>query len=237
MKTFVVNLDKNVVRMAFMHEQLCRLKVDYERLPAVYGKSLSIEERKSLFSAFRSFLAMGVRLSDGEIGCALSHCEIYRRMDMEHLPIVLVLEDDVEIGDGLRQELLEIESFADVASPQVFLLSSHAVKEKKSGGIERIHGGTCTDGYVITLPAARLIRKANYPVVTVADRWRRWERRFGVKMYRVWPTVVRQKNETFGTDISNNLRTAPIGVRKFLYKCVRAFEVFVDWLWYCVTGR
>ena len=155
----------------------------------------------------------------------------------EKIPIALVLEDDVEIASTLPQKMLEIESMADVSCPQVFLLSSHDVKAKKEKGIESIHGGSCADGYVITLPAASLIYKANMPVVTVADRWRRWERRFGIEMYRVWPTVVRQNNEAFGTDISNNPRLVPTGIGKFCRKCLRVPEVFADWLWYKIIGR
>jgi hypothetical protein len=87
---------------------------------------------------------------------------------------------------------------------QVFLLSALGAEEKNKLGIERIKGGLCTDGYIVTLSAAKRIYNANFPVVTVADAWLRWGKRFGVEMFRAWPTVVGQDNDRFGTDISIN---------------------------------
>ena len=42
----VINLEKNKERMAFMDRQLKAFGLDYERIPAVYGATLTKDERK-----------------------------------------------------------------------------------------------------------------------------------------------------------------------------------------------
>ena len=124
MKVFVINLDKNKERMMFMDAQLKRLGIEYERVSAIYGKELSLEVRKRDFSKVRSFLASGVRLRDGEIGCALSHCKIYKEMDAKEIAVAVVLEDDVVVTDEMPNVLSQVRMFLDCEKAQVFLLSS-----------------------------------------------------------------------------------------------------------------
>lgn len=202
MKVFVINLAKNTERMASMDAQLKGLGLEYERIEAVYGKALSKEERKTQFAAFRSYCAAGRRLNDGEIGCSLSHCSIYRKMVAEKIPYALILEDDVIIANEVHSTLKAVEDFIDPTKPQVVLLSAHNEKSANSVRIGRIYGGMFTDGYVITLPAAKLLLKVNFPVVTEADRWGRWARWFGLELYKVCPSCIRQDWERFGTDIN-----------------------------------
>ena len=241
MKVYVINLDKNVERMGNMSLQLRRLGVDFERIPAVYGASLTKEERKGCFAPFRSFCAMGYKLLVGEIGCALSHCKVYKRMIDNKIGAALVLEDDVVINDLMLTVITNVERFMDAAKAQVFLLSSFGIEEKKVSGIERIKGGMCTDGYVITLPAAKIILRANYPVLTVSDGWARWERQYGVEMYRAWPTVVRQDNNMYGSDI--NMHLGDIEFNKHAHMCamlmrpIRAIGKVIDAMMFFVTGR
>lgn len=236
MKIFVVNLTKNTERMASMDAQLKGLGLEYERIDAVYGKTLSKAERKMQFASFRSYCAAGYRLYDGEIGCALSHLAIYRRMVERGIPMALVLEDDVVLDGGLKDRIEEIDKFADGAKPQVFLLSAHGAMAAGKDGIERIEGGTCADGYVITLPAAKIVLRANFPVVTVADCWRRWARRYGLELYRVWPTAVRQDNGRFGTDINPYMARPYRAIMRKIFarikRPIRAIGITIDWIYF-----
>lgn len=238
MKAYVINLDKNIDRMVFMKSQLNRLGVEYERFSAVNGKELTKQQRRGGFSAFRSFLAMGIRLTDGEIGCALSHAMIYRKMQDKEIPIALILEDDVLLADCFCNVLEKaVAGFIDCNKPQVILLSSHACCQKHEDGIERITSGMCTDGYLITLPAARMLYKANYPVITVADRWHRWVKRLGLELYRIWPTVVQQNNNQFGTDVNTVQRIQKNVVFRFFQKLIRLPELIIDWTLFVFTRR
>lgn len=235
MKTFLVNLDKEQTRLVHMIAQLARLGIDFERIPAVYGKDLSPEDLKMSFSVFRSFCAMGRKLTLGEIGCSLSHLAIYRKMIKAEIPYALIFEDDIVIDASITEKLIEIEKMVTPNKAQVILFSALGFKGGDENGIFQNNEAMCTDGYVITLSAAKKIYHANYPVVTTADAWPRWIKRLGLEVYCCWPPIVQQDNDTFGTDINTANRKAAAGLWKWLRKMRRVLEVFIDWLWFKIT--
>ena len=204
MKTFLINLDKNADRLEYMARQLNGLGLSFERFPAVYGKALSAEERSRMFAARRSLLAMRRRMSDGEIGCALSHVGVYKKMIEQNIPAAVVLEDDVVLDERFVFALRRVEAAADPSKPQICLFSAY----KQPGAdvfpeeIRRVPALYCADGYLLTLAAAKLIAKINYPVTCVADDFKRWRRYFGLELYQVYPATVRQDNDSFGSDLS-----------------------------------
>ena len=86
----------------------------------------------------------------------------------------------------------------------------------------------CADAYVLTLPAAELILKANSPVITVADSFKRWRRRFGLEIFRALPATATQDDETFASE------------NQVLPKSgwfVRNTMKILDWLVWRVSGR
>ena len=95
MKTFLINLDREKARLSATDAQLKRLRIDYERIPAVYGKTLPADVLHDAVDHFRWWCAIGWPVSPGQIGCAMSHYAIYRRMMYENIPVACVFEDDV----------------------------------------------------------------------------------------------------------------------------------------------
>ncbi|HDR2572978.1 TPA: glycosyltransferase family 25 protein, partial [Enterobacter ludwigii] len=74
MKIFIVNLKKSVERRKKMEAQLNALGLSAEFIEAVDGRLMSEEERKGVTANVNyAFLP-------GEIGCALSHQKIYKKM-------------------------------------------------------------------------------------------------------------------------------------------------------------
>ncbi len=106
--TFVINLDKDVERMHFMHEQLTKLNIPYTRESAVYGKNYqpSLAEYDEVQALEKGRHA----LLPGEIGCALSHAHVIQKIVAEKISYALILEDDVELPDNfdriLEKEIL-----------------------------------------------------------------------------------------------------------------------------------
>lgn len=230
MKTYLINLDRNPERLDFMRGQLERLGIAFERFPAVWGKGLSDSERKSGFSRTRSFIAAGKRLSDAEIGVAMSHVGCCRRMVEGDVPYALVLEDDVVLSSGFRDALSRVEAFINPGRPQLVLLSGYGVPgaESMPEEIRAEKSAWCADAYVLTLSAAKLILKANSPVITVADSFKRWRRRFGLEIFRTLPSTARQDDETFASE------------NQVLPKSgwfVRNAMKILDWLIWRVSGR
>lgn len=225
-----------------MERQLKELNLSYEFIDAIFGKELSDDERARSVNSFRALMANGRQLSQGEIGCALSHDLIYRKMISEDIPCCVVMEDDVLIDSKFVQVLEEVESFSDTNKPQVVLFSSEGVSVKKDHGIERITSGMFTDCYFISQSAAGMILDANFPVVNVADRWGVWVKRKGIELYRAWPTTITQDYMQFGTDISANgglPGKVPhiLSPRLILWKCWRMLGLAVDYLLWKVRGK
>lgn len=78
--------------------------MDVEWVEAVNGRELSQADTDRLFDA-RRFVCRYNRLPyPGEIGCALSHRECYRRLVESDNDIALVLEDDVLFLDHVHVE-------------------------------------------------------------------------------------------------------------------------------------
>ena len=230
MKTFLINLDRNPERLEFMRGQLDRLGMAFERFPAVYGRELSPESRAKGFSRVRSFVASKKRLSDAEIGVAMSHVGCCRRMVEEGVRYALVLEDDVVLSDGFPAALSRVEAFLSPGRPQLVLLSGYGVAgaENMPSEIRAEKSAWCADAYVLTLPAAKLILRANDPVITVADSFKRWRRSFGLELYRALPATARQDDETFKSE-NQVLPKSGWLVRNLMW--------MLDWVLIKFTGR
>ena len=243
MKCFLINLDKNPERLEYMDRQLKALGIPYERFPGVFGKGLGKAELKKCFSSFRSVCVEGRRMVPGEIGCALSHIGVYKRILKDNLPYALVLEDDVILLPELPSALKKIEGIIKADKPQVYMLSCHGHGFKKNGekeaGVEMIGGATSADAYCISKAAAALIVKSNYPVVSVADRWSRWRKHLGLQMYRLWPVVAAQDRVTWHLGISEIKveRKVLRGMKKIVHKVNRVWQVFADNLFFFFIGR
>jgi GR25 family glycosyltransferase involved in LPS biosynthesis len=102
---YLINLDKDKDRLAFMDEQLTKTNITYTRIQAVYGKELSSDERKKYYNEE----AKGEhRLNDGELGCALSHRKALEETVQKKEGYALVLEDDVALPENFK-DILERE--------------------------------------------------------------------------------------------------------------------------------
>ena len=205
MKTFLINLDKNAERMASATKRLAEVGVEFERVPAVYGKALSAAERRECFDAFRWWCAMGRPATPGEIGCAMSHLNVYRRMTEENIPFACVMEDDVVPGDKIKSQLQFVEEWYRAGNEGVVLVSNHSRKDLASDGQvifeqgeRKIVGGVMdyfTECYTLTLNDARKILKANCPVCAPADAWGRWGKYYGLKLLHVIPSAAAQDGQ------------------------------------------
>jgi glycosyl transferase family 25 len=229
-KTFLINLDRNPERLAFMRGQLDGLGIAFERFPAIYGRELSPEARAKGFSRTRSFIASKKCLSDAEIGVAMSHVGCCRRMVEEDERYALILEDDVVLSGDFPSTLSRVEAFLNPGRPQLVVLSGYGVAgaESMPPEIRAEKSAWCADAYVLTLPAAKLILEANDPVITVADSFKRWRRWFGLELYRALPATARQDDETFKSE-NQVLPKSGWLVRNLMW--------VLDWILIKLTGR
>lgn len=254
MKVFVINLDRDRERLAAVDKQLRRLGVEYERIPAVYGKSLSTVEKNGKVNRFRWGCAVGRSITDGELGCALSHAGCYHRIVDEGLDCVCILEDDVVIDDRMREVLGKLEPEVSPSVPAVYLLSNHSDPDAQDGEgvngftsprdtefqIIRVKSDMFAEAYVVSNAGARALLKANYPIITPCDWWRRWSRIGVIELYHVFPTVCRQDKQSYEshTQPVNCFDVRKLSMPAFVfYKIWRCIGKIADMLLFRLTGR
>ncbi|MGH2303434.1 glycosyltransferase family 25 protein [Enterobacter hormaechei] len=201
MKIFIVNLKKSVERRQKMEAQLQALGLEAEFIEAVDGRLMSEEERKSVTAKVNyAFLP-------GEIGCALSHQKIYKKMIDENIDNALILEDDVVLDEEFKKVLAQISIPAD--RPSVILLSrSNKFFKKPLKKLTNKHSlhktlhATTTHSYIVNKIAARSLLKGLNPVWIVADKWALFEDMSLVDVYSVVPHPVHLSDEAKSSTIN-----------------------------------
>ena len=234
MKIYVINLDKDKVRLETIDARLRAFGLSYERIPAVDGRLLTTEEKRKSVNAFRNWSALGRKMRDGEIGCGLSHLRAYRKIVEAGDALACVLEDDVILDDRFPDVLHRIEQVPARTNAQVFLLNNHTGGELRAGvdGFVLISARTALymEGYVISLKAARNLLRANWPLQTPSDGFGRFVERGAIKLCYAAPTVCSQQQTRYvsntagkGVRVSNLSR-----VRWCLYKLNRVVGLSLD---------
>lgn len=98
--TWVINLDRAPERLARIRQRLGELGLPFTRLPAVDARVLTTQQAALLDEAeYRR--RHGMTPLAGELGCYLSHVEVMRAFLAGTARFALVLEDDVQLHDGL----------------------------------------------------------------------------------------------------------------------------------------
>lgn len=235
MKTFVVNLEKDIARKEFMEKQLNKLEVPFDFFPAVLGKSLTEKELKQNYNDKKAFIHQCRSLVLAEIGCALSHINIYKKMVEEDIQVACIFEDDVILPAHLKDSLKLIEIEIDKKLPEAILLSPAETKGvgillNENHQLSKYKNGFYTSAYVINLLGAKVMLKELYPVNDVADCWSRLNKHKIIKIRAVVPTLTEQQQEVFGSSTTDDINnSAKYSLRiKIKFKMCRLFWKTID---------
>ncbi|TCV02496.1 glycosyl transferase family 25 [Samsonia erythrinae] len=154
-----------------MIKQCSDLNIDFEFFPAIRGSALTEEDKK------KHLAPISLLNTPGELGCALSHIFIYKKMIDENIKIALILEDDALLGQGIV-DVVNFLGKEEELEPTVTLLSPISkyidIKKKQINKIYNIYDGltgTLAHGYVINNSAAHSLYKFLYPAWSIADHW------------------------------------------------------------------
>ena len=240
MKIFVINLEKDPARRAFMEKQLRELGLEYEIFRGVLGSALTKEELAECFDERHSIRNFGFRLIPAHIGCSLSHVRLYAEIIRRELPCALILEDDAILPPNLKEVVDAIESSLDKRIPQTVLLSP----SEREGAGKRTPLGTTgyalvpygkafyTSSYIVNQSAARALYRELYPIHDVADCWTRLKRYRVVEIRTIFPALIRQEQGAFTSSTNADMNAAIARGQCFglRYKLRRAsckvFDVF-----------
>lgn len=192
-----------------MQNLLKDIPIDYEFFPAVYGKSITNIEQ--FYDSKLAEKRAKRQLNVGEIGCALSHKAIYKKMIDENISQALILEDDISFLPNFFEVYTAMSQFN--VGNKVVLLGTTAKKPMKKVWKKNLfnsysmylvlnsYGGTY--GYIIGLDAAKRIYYHNEKVFIEADKWKYYRR-----LSQIWlvsPSIV-EVNEVFPSEIGDDLR-------------------------------
>ena len=98
-KIYVINLARSPDRWERISYQLNSMGLQYERVEAVDGKLLSERDIRDNFNEEKFEIVSGHKLVAGEVGCALSHINIWKKIANENQSGAIIIEDDVVLKE------------------------------------------------------------------------------------------------------------------------------------------
>lgn len=239
MKVFVINLDGAGERRCFMAKQLAELGINYEFFPAVDGRKISDKELATVSDArwFRRYVGRDMTRSD--LGCALSHVYLYKKMVEEGLESALVLEDDAWITPALKEIVVALEKDIQGLPVDVVLLSECIVSSKNTWRkglylMSPVVDALFTHAYVITNYGAQKLIHSLFPIRHPADAWNWLIKHHLIRIEAIHPVLATQ-NQTvdFVADRVSFKKYSAAWIRRKLWRAFwRLFDRVVPVRWH-----
>jgi glycosyl transferase, family 25 len=165
-----------------MEAQLQHIGLEHRFPAAVDGREMTSEDRDALVDE-EAVARHPDWLTPGQIGCALSHLQVYREIIDEDQGVALVLEDDVILPPNILVLLSEVEE--QISGNEVIMLYFRAFGtcefstvdaiELRTGGLLvyplDVHPLVTTAAYVISAGACRGMAEHVVPVRAGPDSW------------------------------------------------------------------
>jgi GR25 family glycosyltransferase involved in LPS biosynthesis len=171
---FIIFLEQNP-RCEALCGALRQLEIPFEMVAAKSVRDYAGSELTAVYDEHRAIRRVGRPMGRGEIGCALSHCDVYLRILERGIPLALVLEEDAIPGPHFKSFWLASASLPE----HVELLSLYSeegfIRRRDSGSLAGValHEATLmlsnTVGYYIRRDCAARLMTSNTPVSMVAD--------------------------------------------------------------------
>ena len=121
-KIYVINLDRRKDRLKNIDTGLNKNKLEYERFSACDGKNID-KYKKDI----EKYFDKDHKLTNGQIGCALSHIKIWEKILKNGTKNTLILEDDAIIPDNLLERINKL----DIKKFDLLYLQLHQIICKK----------------------------------------------------------------------------------------------------------
>lgn len=237
---YVISLPGTDARRAGMAAQLTALGLEFEFVDAVRGSALSAKDRADVLAPAEKIRANigGRDMTDGEIGCALSHQSVYDRILASPQERAFVLEDDARLLPGFLQAL---QASAEIADLDVLVFGYPKLSDEEvrlawlydpimevgrlsSGhayGLRPRQGHMGMVGYLVSRRACEKL-KMNFPLLTVADDHPFFVNQAGACVWHLRPFAVMEDTDHVST-IRGDFRQNRHGLslRKHLSRLLR----------------
>ncbi len=219
MQVYVISLKDSVDRQKSITAQCEKLDINPIFIEAVNGKNLSKSEISQYCNQEKAKQLFGRELLLGEIGCALSHLNIYQKMLDDNISCAVIFEDDAIIKSNFANSIeLILNRNLDwdlilLGHNKGFKLSSEISSIKSNWGVKKldkktsigriVRGGLGCYGYMINQEGAKKLlsyveeNSIVYPIDKMTSNYD------VVNFYGVFPTVVSIESN-FESSIDNN---------------------------------
>ena len=234
MKVFIINLASDLEKRNKIRKQCETYRLNFEFFEAIDGNKLSdkfIENNVYDFS--NSFL------TKGEVGCALSHYNIYKKIVEDNLAYALILEDDALLDEKLPNFLHSFET--QNSKKGIFLLTAdfhylvNRSYELDNFEIVKVTKAVRANGYIITNDAAKKLINFLLPIRYEADMFKIFRLCANIKLYATLPYLISSSDKNL---LNSSLHTdrAPVikqrsDYRKKLFKKDKKRRVIALWFW------
>ena len=192
---YVISLKTSKSRRRAMSERMAELGLDFNFIDGVIGKDIPADQRTSLLSDKRRF-HLGAPLSDGALGCLMSHRRAWEMISDTNVDAAIILEDDAD----LAPEALDVLPRIAALKGRFDLINLHHTSGRPLVDAARIsptHTLSITRyvsigaiGYVVSRTAAEKLLGVAVPGIFEGDvlmnRW--WEH--GLKTLVLTPSIV-----------------------------------------------
>ncbi len=237
MITYVLSLKRSAERRRYIKKHVADLELDHQVIDAVDGSLLSEFD----LEAHCDMTALNkVRdwLTNDQIGCSLSHYNIYEEFLKTGDEVCFIVEDDVLLPTDIKEVLSEIEE--TMAGAEIILLHYLSLSPCKLSSIGKkkifdtnlmfaLNNKQLGDStaYLITRSACENMLQNIKPVLVAADSWNHYYKLGCFDAIRVqYPNVVKTKN--FKSSINYFERRPILGfISKFIndYKVPGIFSI------------
>ena len=226
-KVYIVNLKLSKARKEQILRELNKQKIkNFELIEAVDGNKLNKEEiYLHTFKNEKNFNPWGPKLTNSQIGCALSHIKIYKKFVKSEFEYALILEDDAIFLDNFTTDLKNFIIKNLKFKRQILLLSE--LKEFIKTPIDKIENyevvnvtnAFFTHAYFINKEAAKSIVKFNYPIKTWADNFVLFKLYCDIELTGLNPYLLDQDKTNFNSTVELQKKFKKnFLIKRFLYK-------------------
>jgi glycosyl transferase family 25 len=213
---FVVNLQNDIEKKDFMTTLCNKHQLKFEFIEAVDGRKLSHRDTLEVYNKEKSVADMGRELSKAELGCALSHKSIYKRILDRSLDQALILEDDIYFDESFLKVLAEKDKFP--ANWELILLGHHAEYSREIDTLPSLwYQKKLFDKYKLVRPSDNGYGTYGY-LITLAG---------AKKLYNSLHVISKPIDHLTGNSKYINLYTvnpAPIRINDYLSSCFHSMQ-------------
>lgn len=218
-----------------INQQCHSLGIRCNRIAATDGKLLFENEKKKFYNHKKNKEKYHKVLTNGELGCYLSHLACWKKIIADNLDFALILEDDALLENTLPQF---IELVGKLAPEWDYIKLSHGRKIKAIGESlidQNLTLGTClklpstTTGQFVSKAGAQKLIDSALPISRPVDiDIQHWFEK-NLRCYVVRPFPIKSGNFTSDINQIYNRKKIPSArLQKLLLKCQFELNLYLN---------